>query len=500
MKEPAAPQRLRGKLLLISNRGPYAVKKVDGKAKIERALGGLVTALEPVARSFPTVWVAWSGSPADDTSSATEKVGEFRWERVQLSEEEIEKYYSGFANGILWPLCHYFVEKCAFERSYWEAYAWVNKKFALQSTKHAGENSLVWVHDYQLALVPHYLRAHGIGNIGFFWHIPFPPPDLFGILPWSREILRGLLGSDVIGFHVGRYVDNFLRCAETLLNLNVDYERGIVQYHGRSVKVVALPVGIDAAAYAALAKNEATVTAAKAIREKVRTDTVAVAVDRLDYSKGVLERIEALERFWTKYPSYRGRLSLIQIAAPTRAGVAEYQSLRRRVEQAVGRINGLFGREDWVPVYYYYRSFPRDELAAYYAAADLGLVTPLRDGLNLVAKEYVAARQGDGVLILSKFAGVADELREALLVNPYDPDGFAAKLKTALEMPAVERRRRMQVLAERVRQRDIGWWLGSFLALLAGKETGEALMRRIGKARWAGVKLPGEVAEEAARA
>ncbi|KUK40746.1 MAG: Trehalose 6-phosphate synthase [Clostridia bacterium 62_21] len=500
MKEWAASRWMPRKLILVSNRGPYTVKNVNGRRQVERAVGGLVTALEPAARSLPTVWVAWAGSPCGETSCSPDEVSEFAWEQVTLTQEEVDKYYGGFANQALWPLCHYFIDKCRFDRSHWDAYTWVNKKFALQAFRHTTGNSLIWVHDYQLALVPHYLRSYGAANIGFFWHIPFPPPDVLGILPWGREVLRGLLGSDVIGFHVQQYVDNFLRCAETLLNLNVDYDRGVVQYHGRSIRVVALPVGIDASTYAALGKRSDTLEAAAAIRQKVGTGMVALAVDRLDYSKGILERIEALARFWARYESYRGRLSLIQIAAPTRSAVPAYRDLRRQVEEAVGRINGLFGREDWVPVYYYYRSFPQHELAAYYTAADAALVTPLRDGLNLVAKEYVATRQNDGVLVLSRFAGVVEELREAVVVNPYDADGFGTKLKAALEMPAAERRRRMQILAERVKQRDLEWWLGSFITLLAGKETGEVLVKRIGKSKRAVAKLSGELLEEAARA
>jgi len=500
VKERVAPRWMPKKFILVSNRGPYTVKKVDGRYRIERAVGGLVSALEPVARSLPTVWVAWADLPAGETSCIADQVTEFEWERVALTEEEVDKYYGGFANQALWPLCHYFVDKCRFERCHWEAYTWVNRKFALQAFRHTTGGTLIWVHDYHLALVPHYLRSYGATNIGFFWHIPFPPPDVLGILPWGREVLRGLLGSDVIGFHVRQYVTNFLQCAETLLNLNVDYDRGLIHYHGRVVRVVALPVGIDASTFATLGKNGDTLKEAAAIRQKVGTDTLALAVDRLDYSKGILERIDALERFWARYESYRGRLSLIQIAPPTRSSVPAYQNLRRQVEEAVGRINGLFGREDWLPVYYYYRSLPQGELAAYYAAADVALVTPLRDGLNLVAKEYVATKQNDGVLVLSKFAGVAEELREAIVVNPYDADGFGAKLKAALEMPAVERRRRMQVLAEKVKQRDLGWWLGSFITLLAGKETGEVLMTRIGRSKWVGTKLSGEVLEEAARA
>lgn len=500
MKDWATSRRTGKKLILVSNRGPYTVKKTSGTVRVERAVGGLVAALEPVARSLPTVWITWAGSVVGETGRELLETDDFRWERVHLTEEEVDNYYSGFANAVIWPLCHYFVEKCRFERSYWDAYQWVNRKFALQAHKHTTQNSLIWVHDYHLALVPHYLRSYGATNIGFFWHIPFPPPDVFDILPWSRELLRGLLDSDVIGFHVYQYVANFLRCAETLLNLTVDYDRGTIQYQGRTVQVVAIPIGVDYAAYGTLGQNRDVLKAAAEIRAKVGTETLALAVDRLDYSKGVLERLDAMERFWEKHEAYRGRFSLIQIAAPTRSDIPAYRNLRHQVEKAVGRINGLFGREDWLPVYYYYRSFSQQELAAYYLAADVLLVTPLRDGLNLVAKEYVATRRNDGVLVLSRFAGVAEELREAVLVNPYDADDFGAKLKAALEMPAVERRRRMQILADRVRQRDLAWWLTSFVSLLAGKETGEALVKRIGKPKWAVAKLPGDLAEEAARA
>jgi len=493
------------RIILVSNRASYVLKETSQGLKGERSVGGLVSALEPLMAECGGVWVAWGGRSGEETKGVRIGVplGKPRYtlKEVVLSPEEVEGYYHAFANRVLWPLCHYFLEKCTFRQENWEIYKAVNEKFATFTLEEALPGDFIWVHDYHLSLVPQLIRSKLPGaQIGFFWHIPFPPPDVLGILPWCREVLRGLLGSDVIGFHVQQYVDNFLRCAETLLNLNVDYDRGVVQYHGRSIRVVALPVGIDASTYAALGKRSDTLEAAAAIRQKVGTGMVALAVDRLDYSKGILERIEALARFWARYESYRGRLSLIQIAAPTRSAVPAYRDLRRQVEEAVGRINGLFGREDWVPVYYYYRSFPQHELAAYYTAADAALVTPLRDGLNLVAKEYVATRQNDGVLVLSRFAGVVEELREAVVVNPYDADGFGTKLKAALEMPAAERRRRMQILAERVKQRDLEWWLGSFITLLAGKETGEVLVKRIGKSKRAVAKLSGELLEEAARA
>ena len=449
--------------MVASNRGPYVVR---GRSRV-RSVSGLVSALEPPVRASGGVWVAWSGGHATPDGTDAAEAG-YRWREVHLSAEEVAGYYHGFANRVLWPLCHYFLEKCDFRKGHWETFVRVNRKFAAEILAVADDDDIIWVHDYHLALVPHFLRP-GLTRqrLGFFWHIPFPPRDLFQVLPWAGEILRGMLGSDLVGFHSPGYVDNFLSCVRDLPGVRVDRERQGVEYGSRRVLVRAFPAGIDCGYFRALADRSDVAPAAARLRRMLGVERLGLAVDRLDYSKGILERLHALELFWERYPEYRGRVSVIQIAVPSRTEVEAYRALRREVEEAVGRVNGRFSDGHWLPVYYLCRAFTQEELAVYYAAVDVALVTPLRDGLNLVAKEYVATRtDGRGVLVLSRFAGAAEELKEALLVNPYDLEDMVAKIRAAFDMPVTEQVRRMQALQERVRRHDISWWVGSFLGTL----------------------------------
>ncbi|MGI9951862.1 trehalose-6-phosphate synthase [Moorellaceae bacterium AZ2] len=469
------------KIVLVSNRGSYTLKERYGRLEAVPAISGLVSAVEPVLKERGGVWVAWGGREAVDPNAPGLKVmvppeePAYLFCEVPLTAEEIRLYYHGFTNGALWPLCHYFLEKCRYEPLEWAAYRQVNTKFALAALAEADNKDTVWVNDYHLALVPSILRRHRpqLKQV-FFWHIPFPHYDLFATLPWARALLRGLLGSDIIAFHLPDYSYNFLQAVNKLLDVPVDYNSLSIRWNGRKIMAPAWPMGIDFEAFQKLAREPKIRQQAEALRRQVGADRIALAIERLDYTKGILERLLAFERFLEEAPEWRGRLALLQIAVPSRTAIPAYQQLRSQVEEAVGRINGRFSEGSYRPVHYFWRGIPRRELVSYYLAADLMLVTPLRDGLNLVAKEYVASRvDGTGVLILSRFAGAARELKEALIVNPYDIEGIVAALKTALAMPVSQQKQRLHRLQEQVRRHDVRWWIGSFQRALLEREIKE---------------------------
>lgn len=460
------------RLVVASNRSPYTFRQIGRSMKAERAIGGLVAAVEPALCFLGGIWIGWSGRPQHQPERMAVPPDDPKYELqfVALSNDEIDRYYEGFANGALWPLCHYALDKCNFSREHWQVYAAVNQKFAAAILQELRPQDVVWIHDYHLALVPQFVRAGAPGvRIAYFWHIPFPSVDLFRALPWRRDVLRGLLNSDLIGFHTETYVRNFLDCAETILNVPVDRERGLVTLGNRAVKVRALPLGIDVAYCQQLASSPEMQAKAETIRRALKSEIVALGVERLDYTKGILERMWAVERLLEKYPDLRHRFSLLQIAAPSRTKVSEYRRLKRLVDETIGRINGRFAQLDWAPITYFYKAIPRAELTAYYQAADMALVIPLRDGMNLVAKEYVASRTNDeGIIILSEFAGVAEEFeQEAILVNPFDIEQVAEAIKQAIDMEPSERRRRMHRLREKVKRHDLTWWLRRILREIA---------------------------------
>lgn len=462
-------------LVVVSNRAPYILEETGDGLKGKKAVSGLVSALEPIMESCGGVWVGWGGrrSPSGDILGGQFKVPfeqpTYTVQEVLLDEEEYAGYYHGFANDCLWPASHCFLEKSTFDHEHWHQYCEVNKKFAAAAAKLAQPGSLIWVQDYHLTLVPAMLRdLHYRGRMAFFWHIPFPPLEIFSAIPWADDILQGLLSSDLIAFHLEGYVYNFLRCVQQLLDLPVDYKTGTVLWRGRLIRVRALPIGIDATKFEKLAINPAVVEQAAEIRRSIGAEYLFVSVERLDYTKGVLEKLRAIEKFLATYPRFQDRVAFLQVAVPTRTDVATYAYLRKQVEETVGRINGLFGTNWRVPVRYLFDSLSRPQLVAHYLAADVALVTPLRDGLNLVAKEFVASRvDGRGVLLLSPFAGVAEQLSTALRANPYDAQDMVARMKDALDMSVAEQTRRMTQLQNTVRAFNLGWWWQSVLHNLA---------------------------------
>lgn len=473
-------ERQGGRLIVVSNRGPFRFKKVTEGFRSDRTIGGLVSALDPLLRQTGGTWVAWDdefrkGDPLGSRVKVPLSKPEYTFRRLHLTKRDVRLFYQGFSNRTLWPLCHYFMDRCEFQADQFEHYRKVNEIFAEATNAEARKGDTIFVQDYHLALVPSELKRLGTrANIAFFWHIPFPPWDVFRILPWRERILGGLLDADLIGFHTQGYVRHFATCANKLFGAKWDESTETLHLAGRSIRVRACPLGIEFNEYEKIALQPETRKRAESIRKHLGTPIIILGADRVDYSKGILERLEGIQRFLELYPRYRRKFSFVQIAVPSRTEVPEYKSIMRAIDETVGRINGRYAEEGWTPIHYYSRAFPRPRLVAHYLAADIALLTPLRDGLNLIAKEYAACKPDDnGTLILSEFAGASDEMEEALIVNPYNVDEVAKKLKIAVEMPADERKRRMHRLREQTASHDIGWWrddlLGGLIGSLGGR-------------------------------
>jgi trehalose 6-phosphate synthase/phosphatase len=443
-------------IVVVSNRLPFTFARTANALERSPSTGGLVSALEPVLRKRGGTWIGWPGTDLREEEDLPTGGETYRIAPVFLSENEITRYYHGFSNRTLWPLMHSLSTRAKFEGKDWQTYKLVNDRFGQTVTAEAADAGFVWVHDYQLMLVPGQIRSDlPDTGIGFFLHIPFPPHDIFRLLPWDRELLRGLLAADLVGFHVRSYAWNFLDCVERSLGARVNHKDGLVEYGDHTTRVGAFPIGIDFGLFESLALEAPT---------QPEPQRVVLGVDRLDYTKGIPERMLAFERLLELHPEHREKVVLLQLAVPSRSQVAEYKDLKRELDELVGRINGRFATAGWSPIRYLYRSLDQKRLCAIYRDADVALVTPLRDGMNLVAKEYVACQVADpGVLVLSKLAGSAHTMREALRVNPYDIDGTAEAIHRALEMEEAERRSRVVALRRRERNDDIESWVKSFL-------------------------------------
>ena len=458
------------RLIVVSNRAPVEMVRGPEGLRAVRTVGGLAGALDDALRAHGGLWIAWVGVEAGDELPAGTAGIPYPIRTVRLKEREVNNYYAGFANQGLWPLCHAFPSRCRFQANYWAAYRHANERFAAAVQAVVRPRDLVWLHDFHLCLVPGLLRAAGVpASVGVFWHIPFPPPTVFGICRWRAELLSGLLGADLIGFQTEPDVRNFLESVRQFLGFPVSDAPARVRLPERDVGVFAHPIGIDYETFRAHGSDATVQTRAARLRATLGAEVVMLGVDRLDYTKGILERLRGYERFLERRPEWRRRVCLVQVAVPSRDRLPDYRDMKRSIDEAVGRIVGRFTSEGHPPLQYVYTALAREQLAAYYAAADIALVTPLRDGMNLVAKEYVASRAAreDGVLVLSEFAGAARELREAVIVNPYDVEAICRGLDIAVDMPPDERRRRMRALDRRVATRDLAWWTRTFLARLA---------------------------------
>jgi trehalose 6-phosphate synthase/phosphatase len=469
MTPKASASTAQGRLIVVSNRAPFRIVRKAGKKRIEPTVGGVATTFLHLLEMNGGLWIAWSGGT--ETPPALEIPPEnprFAINFIGLSEDKIAHYYWGMCNRGLWPLMHMMPQYCHFGARDWAEYRVVNQRFGQRCLGVLEASDTIWIQDFHLALLPALLREGGSKHpIGFFWHIPFPPPDILKILPWHNELLGGMLGADLIGFHTPAHVSAFFECCEKLLGAQVDRESGCVSNGGRTTRVGAFPIGVPARYFEQLGSDPKVKRRVAQIKRGVGVEKIVLGVDRLDYTKGLVKRLEGFERFLERSPQYHKRVTLVQIAVPSRTRVPEYLTLARQVESLVVDIVSRFSTEGWLPIRYLHKQYDPEVLVAYYLSADVALVTPLADGMNLVAKEYVAARSDqDGVLILSELAGAAVELKAALLVNPYDIDEIAGQLRHALELEPAERRRRMGALRATVRKNTLTDWSQSFLEAL----------------------------------
>lgn len=493
-----------GRLLIASNRLPVTIRDERGQVRLVPSSGGLATALRAPHEQSDGLWFGWPGDLGHATPAERKELeAELRRMRtvpIPVSPREIASYYDGFSNGVLWPLLHYLIDKVRLDAGHdFSVYREINRRFAAAIAAEHRPGDVVWIHDYQLTMVPGYLRKLvPDAVIGFFLHVPFPSADVFRILPWREEILRGMLGADLIGFHTTGYRHNFAHAAALVLGLDLGVDSVTLDDH--TVRIGVYPIGIDVPSFEQAASRPDVLAEIERLRRESRGKRIVLGIDRLDYTKGIPRRLLAIDRLLASEPGAKDKIQFVQVAVPTREKVEHYSELRRTVNELVGRLNSHHGSASGVPIHFLYRSIPFVQLAALYRAADVMLVTPLRDGMNLVAKEYVATRTDDqGVLVLSELAGAADELPEALTVNPYDLSGVAGAVSRALQMPPEEQRVRMSAMRARVRRGNVHAWAARFIDDLRPREaappprpsetTQSALMERVARARDASRRL-----------
>ena len=469
------------KFILVSNREPYEhMRGVDG-VEVKQPAGGLVSALDPTMRRTHGTWVAWGSGSADrDTADEAGRLlvppdeRSYTLHRVWLDAADVDGYYHGFANRALWPLCHMLINHFEFRTEFWERYRAVNLRFAhavADEAERCSGRSMAWIQDYHFGLLSEFLRAmRPTLFMHQFWHIPFPPPDILRLLPVGTHeaLLRGLLGNDLIEFQIDRYTENFLDCVDQFIpEARVEHGRQVVAFRDRLVHVGAFPISIDVERFEAMATSsdaEARVATLRARYARGRRQ-LGICVDRIDYTKGIPERLRALDTLWNELPDFRGRFTFIFVCTPSRTSLAAYDALEREVVQDVMAINEKYGTREWTPIVLINENVDSDLLAAVYRAADLCIVSSLQDGMNLVAKEFVASQVDErGVLLLSRFTGSAEEIEGAVLINPFNVDGFVAAIRTALEMSPDERRRRMRRMRRQLHNSTIFDWLDAILS------------------------------------
>ena len=474
-------------IIIVSNRLPLIVKKTEnGKIELGKGAGGLVTAMAPVLKNRNGTWIGWPGyvQETDMDGRMLETIQSaadgYSVKPVMLTPDEVKNYYEGFSNSVIWPLFHGFIGKCIFQPEYWENYEKVNKKFALTVYQNANHLDFIWVHDYQLILVGAQLRKRNMRNpIGFFLHIPFPSYDTFARCPWRFELLSAMLEYDILGFHTIQNKQNFIRCIKKLIqDVQIDEKATFIEavsevkIGSRVMRIGVFPISIDYNEFFLEAWDSDVYKRSKEIRKNTPDTKILLGVDRLDYTKGIPEKLIAFQRFLTRFPQFHKKANLIQLVVPSRREITAYADLKLKIEQLVGEINGIFGTDDWLPVLYMFRSLERNELISLYRACEIAFITPLKDGMNLIAKEYCACNIDEkGVLILSEFAGAAQQFhQDAILVNPHDIEGMSMAIYRAFNMPLEERTQRMRNLRENVKNKDVFWWLNSFLNAAIGKD------------------------------
>lgn len=468
------------KLHIVSNRLPFSVVDTNDEPSLQPSVGGLATGMNSVYKDFNGKWIGWSGIASDEQEPSKllkiEKLLSHEGcETVHLTSDEVESFYEGFCNNTIWPLFHYFAQYVDFQPEFWDAYVAVNKKFADKTLEVVDDGDFVWVHDYQLMLVPEMIKSKRPNiTIGYFLHIPFPSYEVFRILPWRNHLLKGLLGADLIGFHTYDYERHFLSSVRRLFGYEITFNE--IHIEDRIVLADAFPMGIDYKKFedAAIRIHQTPLKERSEVHRELEKfylmdeeRRLVLSIDRLDYSKGIPNRLRAFGRFLENHPEYRGKVTLVMLAVPSRNKVIHYQRLKSEVEELVGGINGLYGNISYTPVWYFYRSMPFDNLVELYSMCDVALITPVRDGMNLVAKEYVASRiNQNGVMVLSEMAGVAKEMGEAIIINPNDEEETEKAILQALEMPQEQQQKRIRIMQERLRRYDVFKWAREFVKSL----------------------------------
>lgn len=455
------------RIIIISNRLPVTIDKKDGELHYYPSAGGLATGLNSLDQNLERLWIGWPGKEINDKreqQTIEENLEKEGLIPVFLSQEEIELYYEGFSNKTIWPHFHYFAQYTVYNETYWESYKTVNKQFATTILKHLQADDLVWVHDYQLLLVPQLIRTKfPEASIGFFLHIPFPSYEIFRILPWRKELLQGILGADQIGFHTYGYMRHFLSAAYRITGYEHNF--GQLQVGNRLINIDVFPMGIDYEKYANPTRDLFKDDGTFGIRQLADNRRLIISIDRLDYTKGIPQRVLAFSRFLKQYPEYIEKVVLILIVVPSRSNVDQYQELKQEIDTMVGEVNGKYRTFDWTPIQYFFRALSFSELTTLYDVADIAMITPLRDGMNLVAKEFIASKETSkqGVLILSEMAGAANELTDALIVNPNDIQGLINALAEALSLNTKDQRWRLEKMQKRLRRYTVRKWANSFI-------------------------------------
>lgn len=464
-------------LIVVSNREPYIHKKTGLSIRVEKPAGGLTSALDDVLKITGGTWVAWGSGGGDrdvvDSKNLVQVPPEnpsYMLKRVWFSPSEVENYYHGYSNQVLWPLCHITLDRVYFRKKFWEDYKKANKAFSDAVLEEADSNSIIWIHDYHLCLVPGILRNERPElTIAHFWHIPWPDWSVFRICPQTKEIIEGLLGNDLIGFQIPLFVKNFMDCASECLDADIDYSRATIDFKGHTTRLKTFPISIDFDKFNSMASSQRTIRMMENIKEKhgVTQGYIGIGVDRLEYTKALLKRLQAIDLFFDRYERFRRKFTFIQIAVPTRMR-EPYISYKKVVEDMVSKINRKYSTGNWKPIIYIDTKVEHKDLVSYYRAADVAIISSVYDGMNLVAKEYVASKPEEkGVLILSEFAGASEELEGSILVNPYDIEQFAECIKTALKMPEKEKVSRMAALRRLVSENNIHKWIIDILNEIA---------------------------------